>query len=236
MDNIKNFFEKNKSVFGVILAAVIVLGIIYLVYTYMPENMDNTNVTSAPTGSVAILPDGTASPITILPAASSPTSTPIPVVTMSNGSIAPIVSSDNGTKAIMTDGGQIPVTINGVGNFTCPPAADLSGLGTLELENQTLQGSKYTAGNSSGGVMPSDLLPKDTAAAKFDKQFSSAVNDLSSQQFLTAGWTTGINTVGGSLKNPNISIRGDPPIPKIDTPWLQSSYEPDLYRRGMSFC
>lgn len=236
MDIFKNFFsDKSAHIIGLIVTVGIVLVIIYLVYMYMPENMDNTPSVG---NAVATLPDGTPVPINVLSADNSPTGTPLPVITLPNGTTAPIVSNGtgNGNSAVMPDGIQVPVSVSGLGNFTCPKAKDLSGISGLSLEDQQITGASYVNKTGSGTVMPNDLLPKDTAAANFDKQFSSTINDLSSQQFLTPGFTTGINTVGSSLKNPNISLRPDPPIPKINVPMAQSSYEPDLYRKGLSFC
>lgn len=44
----------------------------------------------------------------------------------------------------------------------------------------------------------------------------------------------GINTIGTSLKNPSYDLRGSPPCPKhVVSPWLQSSYEPDLNIKGL---
>lgn len=44
----------------------------------------------------------------------------------------------------------------------------------------------------------------------------------------------GINTVGTTLKNPSYDIRGTPPCPKfVVSPWLQSSYEPDINNKGL---
>lgn len=45
----------------------------------------------------------------------------------------------------------------------------------------------------------------------------------------------GINTIGTSLKNPSYDIRGCPAAPKfVVSPWLQSSYEPDLNIKGLN--
>lgn len=45
----------------------------------------------------------------------------------------------------------------------------------------------------------------------------------------------GVNTIGTSLKNPSYDIRGSPPCPKfVVSPFLNSSYEPDLNIKGLN--
>jgi hypothetical protein len=48
---------------------------------------------------------------------------------------------------------------------------------------------------------------------------------------LQAGHHIGLDTIGQTLKNPNLQLRSDPIIPKQDVgPWNQSTYEPDYGR------
>ena len=50
----------------------------------------------------------------------------------------------------------------------------------------------------------------------------------------TIGQTMGINTIGQSLGCGNLQLRSEPPNPQIQvSPWLQSSYGPDLMRRPL---
>jgi hypothetical protein len=79
-------------------------------------------------------------------------------------------------------------------------------------------------------VQPSDLLPTDK-----NSQWSSLnpVNQGNpiTPDLLQAGYHIGLDTIGQSLKNPNLQLRSDPYIPKSDVgPWNQSTYEPDLMR------
>ncbi len=78
-----------------------------------------------------------------------------------------------------------------------------------------------------------DLLPGDTDFTNmFDQNYPHSQGNLSYKNFLESGHHYGINTVGSSLKNPNMQLRSDPPIPKISVgPWMQSSIEQDLNRR-----
>jgi hypothetical protein len=59
--------------------------------------------------------------------------------------------------------------------------------------------------------------------------------DLRDQNFLTAGYHVGIDTVGSSMKNPNLQLRSEPPAPRTPvSPWLIStiSYS-DVNRRPL---
>ena len=77
-----------------------------------------------------------------------------------------------------------------------------------------------------------DLLPK------MDNQFSE-LNPVGNKDFndvnlLKAGWLAGVNTVGGTLRNPNLQIRSEPANPqKVVSPWQTSTIEPDPYRRSL---
>lgn len=77
---------------------------------------------------------------------------------------------------------------------------------------------------------PSELLPKDKnspwATVKGDDK-----NDVFIPSLLDAGYMIGLDTIGSTLKNPNLQIRSEPIIPKVVvSPWNQSSYENDLGR------
>ena len=86
--------------------------------------------------------------------------------------------------------------------------------------------SSYSAQNVAN---PSDLLPKDV-----NSQWSTLnpVNQgVTTPDLLQAGYHIGLDTIGQTLKNPNLQLRSDPIIPKKDIgPWNQSTYEPDLMR------
>ena len=79
---------------------------------------------------------------------------------------------------------------------------------------------------------PADLLPTDA-----NSQWA-ALNPVNMNQgsilngdMLQAGYHIGLDTIGQTLKNPNLQLRSDPIIPKQDVgPWNQSTYEPDYGR------
>jgi hypothetical protein len=79
---------------------------------------------------------------------------------------------------------------------------------------------------------PSELLPTDQ-----NSQWS-ALNPSTMNQgsvlmpdLLQAGYHIGLDTIGQTLRNPNLQLRSDPIIQKADIgPWNQSTIEPDLGR------
>jgi hypothetical protein len=79
-----------------------------------------------------------------------------------------------------------------------------------------------------------DLLPKDAANTKWAQVNPAGQGDVKNQQFLTAGTQIGINTVGGSLRNPSYDLRSAPPNPRqFVSIWNQSTITPDLMRRPL---
>jgi hypothetical protein len=80
-----------------------------------------------------------------------------------------------------------------------------------------------------------DLLPKDAANSKWAQVNPAGQGDVKDQNYLTAGYMVGINTVGSSLKNANLQLRSEPVIPKMAVgPFLNSSYEAsDALRRPL---
>lgn len=75
-----------------------------------------------------------------------------------------------------------------------------------------------------------DLLPK-TGGWEASNP-SIPLSSLSGANFLTSGTMYGINTTGSSLRNANVQLRSDPPIPRINVgPWQQSTIEPDNNRK-----
>jgi hypothetical protein len=84
--------------------------------------------------------------------------------------------------------------------------------------------------SSMPSASPSDLLPSDQNSqwAKLNpvNQDSPNMPDL-----LQAGYHIGLDTIGQTLKNPNLQLRSDPYISKTTVgPWNNSTYEPDLMR------
>lgn len=78
-----------------------------------------------------------------------------------------------------------------------------------------------------------DLLPQD-ANSLYAQVNPSGQGSLQDQNFLTAGYHIGINTVGQSLRNANRQLRSEPPNPQVKvSPWQQTTIEPDINRRPL---
>lgn len=78
---------------------------------------------------------------------------------------------------------------------------------------------------------PKELLPRGGTHNEFTRLNPKGANDLSHVNLLSAGYHSGINTVGGSLRNANLQVRSEPPNPtKAVSPWMNSTIEPDLMR------
>ena len=78
-----------------------------------------------------------------------------------------------------------------------------------------------------------DLLPRD-ANSLWAQVAPNGQGALSDQNFLTAGYHIGINTVGQTLRNANRQLRSEPPNPQVKvSPWNQTTIEPDINRRPL---
>jgi hypothetical protein len=77
---------------------------------------------------------------------------------------------------------------------------------------------------------PSELLPSESNS-EFAVGQVGGQGELANINLLKAGSLSGIDTVGGTLRNANLQLRSEPPNPKTQvSPWLNSTIEPDLMR------
>lgn len=77
-----------------------------------------------------------------------------------------------------------------------------------------------------------DLLPADAANSQWAQANPAGQGDVSDQNYLTAGYLIGINTIGQTLRNANLQLRSDPPIDRVNVgPWNQTTIEYDNSRR-----
>ena len=100
-------------------------------------------------------------------------------------------------------------------------------------------GPSASAGPSAGAgyamqpvANPTDLLPQDQNS-QWAALNPSTMNqgDVLMPDLLQAGYHIGLDTIGQTLRNPNLQLRSDPIISKSDIgPWNQSTIEPDLGR------
>ena len=81
-----------------------------------------------------------------------------------------------------------------------------------------------------------DLLPNDESAniTEFNQNYPIGKGILNGINFLSSGYSIGVNTVGQSLRNANRQLRSEPPNPQVSvSPWMNSSIGPDLLRRPL---
>jgi hypothetical protein len=82
-------------------------------------------------------------------------------------------------------------------------------------------------------LTPAELLPSD-ANSKWAQSVPSGQGELGDQNFLTAGYHIGVNTIGQTLRNANRQLRSEPLNPQVKvSPWLQTTIEPDMNRRPL---
>lgn len=80
---------------------------------------------------------------------------------------------------------------------------------------------------------PSELLPNEDVESQWARAHPKAQGELEGKNFLEAGHHVGLNTVGSSLRNANLSVRSEPPNPQMNVSvWNQTTIQPDIVRRG----
>jgi len=78
-----------------------------------------------------------------------------------------------------------------------------------------------------------ELLPS-SEHSNYADIYPEGNGQLEGKNFLNAAHHVGVNSVGQMLKNANMQLRSEPANPQIQvSPWLQSSYGPDLLRRPL---
>ncbi len=77
---------------------------------------------------------------------------------------------------------------------------------------------------------PTQLLPKDVNS-EWNQVNPRGSGQLQNINLLSAGALIGINTVGSTLRNPNLQLRSEPANPQqYNGPWMNSTIQPDLMR------
>lgn len=72
---------------------------------------------------------------------------------------------------------------------------------------------------------PQDLLPRDNNS-EWARLNPVGQGDLNDVNLLKAGHHIGIDTVGQSLRNANLQLRSDPPVPQVNVgPWNNTTIE-----------
>jgi hypothetical protein len=77
-------------------------------------------------------------------------------------------------------------------------------------------------------VQPADLLPPDMNT---QWQTDNNLTGMKMPSLTSATFLSGADTIGQSLKNPNLQLRADPVIPRVNTgPWNQPTIDTDAIR------
>lgn len=146
---------------------------------------------------------------------------------MSQGIPQPIKAESVGT--IANANAQPDNAASGIANYS---PSDPTG-----NEIYTAIGSTESSLSQAGSCFPrdrlstEDLLPKDAANSRWAQMNPAGQGDVKDQNYLTAGYHVGINTVGQSLRNANLQLRSEPPNPQVPvSPWNISTIEPDMNR------
>lgn len=161
-------------------------------------------------------------------------------------------SQNNNPRSVASNTNPNPnLAASGIGNYS-PSNPDFNTAQMLDPNqsdsydlNAQFSGSDASGGGSGGAdpmsqngmqscfprdrLTASDLLPKDAADSKWARINPSGTGDIHDQNYLTAGYHVGINTVGQSLRNANLQLRSEIPNPQNAVgPWMISTIEPDL--------
>lgn len=126
--------------------------------------------------------------------------------------------------------------------LTCPGEAAANSAAIAGVE--PLGNEKYRPVSFTGVAKPGDCFPKDRLNAKdllpgnanstWAQANPAGQGDVANQNFLTAAYQIGINTVGQSLRNANLQLRSEPLNPQLKvSPWNQTTIEPDINRKPL---
>jgi len=106
-----------------------------------------------------------------------------------------------------------------------------------EMNNETYRSVDFNSQALPNDCFPKDrltaddLLPHDAANSTWSQVNPAGQGDVQGQNFLTAGFNVGINTVGSTMRNANLQVRSEPPNPQIAVgPFNNSTITPDLLR------
>ena len=138
------------------------------------------------------------------------------------------------------DGTMMPMGSTSSG----PGASTMDGVMPMEPDNNEMHMAVDYGTNKMTGIndcYPADsftdvkeLLPRDASNTKWAQVNPAGQGDVKNQNFLTAGFTQGIDTVGQSLRNASHDLRPEVPNPRFNVgPWMQSTIEPDPMRRPL---
>lgn len=148
-----------------------------------------------------------------------------------------------------SSGGSANTSVGEIANKTANVDSPTRGIGNYDasdpLGNEVYNEVTSTAGTNdfntdSQACFPrdrltaDDLLPKDAANSKWAQLNPAGAGNVQDQNYLTAGYHIGINTVGQSLRNANLQLRSEPANPQVSvSPWSISTISPDNSHRPL---
>lgn len=137
-----------------------------------------------------------------------------------------------------------PATFNSVyqnlddAQETAGPVAESDPYGNQTWNRVKQQGDPQPPAENScfprDSLTSKDLLPADVTDSKWGLMNPATPGSITDGNYLQAGYHTGINTIGSSLRNPSLDIRSTIPIEKKPiSPWMNSTIEPDLNKKEL---
>ena len=125
---------------------------------------------------------------------------------------------------------------NHVNNTNKNTSANNSSANSMEnFETNTVDDSEYNDMRQSNCFPQAQLSPNELLPLNDESSAWASVNQTSTfegKNFLQAGWTAGISSVGSTLRNANRQLRSEPPNPQVRvSPWMQTTVEPDITRK-----
>lgn len=155
--------------------------------------------------------------------------------TSQNNAGAASLAGTGSAAASAMSGSQQFYNMAAGGNGAAPSTA-------ANLGNDMLSNAAPVMGGNMGGAAglpscssqpvtnPAELLPKDVNS-EWAKLNPRAAGDFQNVNLLRAGYWTGIDTVGSTLRNANLQVRSEPPNPtNVVSPWNNTTIAPDLMR------
>lgn len=127
--------------------------------------------------------------------------------------------------------GESSEAVESVASGSVKPTSTTDGEQFLAVSGMKSGSGVSNTCNNQQMMDPKDLLPQDS-----NNEWSNIMpnSDLKNIGMLSAGHHYGINTVGSSLRNPNLQIRSEPVIPQNNVgPWNNTTIEPDNMRRSL---
>ena len=156
------------------------------------------------------------------------------VAPYASGSNIPSASNPRAPSSSSSSSNALPSSYSASNNYSSS-SSSTDGVMPSDKVNEVYKSVNYGPAFASGSnescaprdkLTASDLLPKDAANSKWAQVAPAGQGDVTDQNFLTAGYLVGVNTIGQSKKNGNLQIRSDPPIEKIPVgPWQMSTIE-----------